>query len=65
MKKVLQYDTNGKLVGTYNSVTNASKSTGINISGISNCCRGKLKTSGGFIFKFEDTGVEDKWDKYI
>lgn len=60
MKKVLQYDTNGKLVGTYNSVTNASKSTGINISGISNCCRGKLKTSGGFIFKFEDTGVEDK-----
>lgn len=60
MKKVRQYDADGNLIDTYDSVTNASRATGINISGISNCCRGILKTSGGFIFEFEDVEMEEK-----
>lgn len=53
-KEVLQYDMNGILISTYKSIREASNVTGLRSSGISNCCRGVLKTSQGFIWRFAD-----------
>lgn len=51
-KKVLQLDKKYNLVGKYESVSDAQKTTGIN--NISNCCRGEYKTAGGFIWVYEE-----------
>ena len=47
-KKVINKTTNE----IYISVKEASERTGVNPSSISNCCRGKRKTAGGFVWKF-------------
>ena len=44
-------DKNFKILNEYPSIKNASIATGVNSQGISLCCNGKLKTSGGFIWK--------------
>ncbi len=60
MKQVKQYDINGNLINIYDSITEASKATGVRISGISKCCLGRYKTSGGFIFKFSNSEEGNK-----
>ena len=52
-KKVLQYSKDDVLVSSYSSITEAAKSTSSRSSGISQCCLGNLKTSGGFVWKFD------------
>lgn len=55
-KPVNQYDLNGKFIMTYPSTGVAAKAIGIkNSSHIGECCRGKIKTYKGFIFRY----VED------
>lgn len=51
-KKVNQYDLNGIFIRTWNSMIEASKALHIYYSCISDCCRGKQKTAGGFIWKY-------------
>lgn len=51
--KVDQYDIDGTFLKTYNSLQDAIKCLNIKYSqGISACCRGKSKTSSGFIWKY-------------
>lgn len=50
-KKAVIRDT-GDATYTYSSLTEASKQTGISIQLISQCCHGKLKTAGGFKWRF-------------
>lgn len=50
-KKVLQYDKNKTFIKEYESYTKALLETKINH--ISDCCNGKLKTAGGFIWKWK------------
>ena len=38
----------------FKSLTEASKELKINCSNIGRCCNNKLKTAGGFIFKFAE-----------
>lgn len=52
-KKIKQFSLNGKLIKIYESLTEAEKYTGINKFTISHCARGKQKTSGGFIWKYD------------
>lgn len=52
-KKVVQYTINGHKIGEYGSTREAGRITGINQSCISACARGKRKTSGGYIWKYE------------
>ena len=52
-KPVLQYFPNGTLFATYNSMREAEINTKIRKSHISECCNGKLKTAGGFIWRFK------------
>ena len=54
-KPVVQIDPNtNKVVNTYCSAREASRQTGFNQGNISQCCNGKRKTTGGFIWKFAE-----------
>lgn len=49
---VAQYDFNGNLINTFESIVDASKQTGIERTSIYRCCNGKSKTGSGFIWKY-------------
>lgn len=51
-KPVLQFTLDGKLVKEWSSITEAGKS-GFTPSNIIKCCRGKQKTSKGYIWKYK------------
>ncbi len=52
-KQVYQYDkTTFKFINKYESIHEASRKTNTDLMGICNCCNGKLKTSGGFIWSY-------------
>lgn len=51
-RKVNQYDLNGNYIRTYDTIKEACELLGIRSSGISNCCANRLRTSGGFIWKY-------------
>lgn len=51
-KKVAQFNKKNELVNTFESITEASKKTNIKICNISECCKQKRKTAGGYIWKF-------------
>lgn len=53
-KPVLQFDKDGNFIAEYPSARIASKETGVANQGISKCCLGKGKTSGGYIWMFKD-----------
>lgn len=53
-KKVQQYSLDGKLLKEYTSLKNAEEETGIFKSNISRVCKGKLKSTGGFIWKYKE-----------
>ena len=55
IKPVDQYDLNGKFIQSFQSISKASQVLNIDSSSISKACRGKLKTTGGFIFKYRRT----------
>lgn len=48
---VLQYDLNGKFICEWRSMSMASRMLQINVSGISKCCRGIYRQSGGYIWR--------------
>lgn len=50
---ILQYTLDGIFVRVWDSALSASIELNINKSSISACCKGKLKTSGGFIWKYK------------
>lgn len=50
--KVSQYDKTGKYIKTYNSMIEAAEKSGCYVSKISCCCKGKRKTTGGYIWKY-------------
>lgn len=51
-KPVNQYSLDGIYIATYKSIKEASRKTGTDQTGIVDCCKGRLKTSGGFIWKY-------------
>ena len=53
-KPVLQYDLNGNFIAKYKSVSEAHRKT--NISHIYDCCNKRLKTCGGYIWRYENGG---------
>jgi hypothetical protein len=52
-KSVLQYDLNMNFIKEYKSLKLAAELTGCNSGGISACCKGKFRTSKGFIWKYK------------
>ena len=53
-RKVLQFTKEGKFIKEWDNITLITKTTGIN--NIVSCCKGKIKSSGGFIWKYKDEG---------
>lgn len=53
-KSVNQYDINYNLIASYISISDASKQTGVNASGIGCCCKHLQETSGGFIWRYKE-----------
>lgn len=51
---VCQFDKNNNYIATYDTIKEASKSTGIHENGIGNVLHGRTKTAGGYIWKFLD-----------
>lgn len=53
-RAVIQYSLKGKKIAEYRSLTAAQQATGVELHNISECCRGKSKTAGGFIWKYHE-----------
>lgn len=52
-KCVIQYSLNGEMIKRYKYIKEASNKTGINNGDIGQCCKGKLKTAGGYKWEYE------------
>lgn len=52
-KPIIQSDKNGNFVKEYAAIADAFRITKIQQSDISSCCRGLLKSAGGYIWKFK------------
>lgn len=55
---VSQYSLNGELLKDYISLKEASDLTGFDKSGISKCCLGKIHSSNGFIWRYQDINLK-------
>ena len=53
-KWVVKLSKNDEILHFYPSANQATRETGIRQSGITDCCRGKSKTSGGFKWKYAE-----------
>lgn len=51
-KKINQYDLYGNFIKTWNSLSDITRELKIHTSNISKCCKGKLKKTGGYIWKY-------------
>ena len=51
-KPVIQYSKEGRLIRKWDSATKAEKE--YNIGHIIECCKGKVKTAGGYVWKYYD-----------
>ena len=51
-KKILQFTKSGEFIREWPSATEASRHIGIAQPNICNCCRGKLKSTGGFVWRY-------------
>ena len=51
-KSILQFSKDGKLIAEYPSTMEAERQTGCANSSICKCCKGKLKSCGGYIWKY-------------
>lgn len=54
LKPISQFDSLGNLIRNWNSMTEAGNQLGISRDGISKCCLGDIKQSGGFIWKYKN-----------
>lgn len=52
LKPVNQYTLNMNFIAKYITGKQASEITGASRSGICNCCKGKVKTAGGYIWRY-------------
>ena len=50
--KIGQYSLNDELIGVFASQMEAERATGLYHSNIAKCCKGKVKTVGGFVWKY-------------
>lgn len=52
-----------KILSDYDSCADASKSTGVNVSSITKCCRGEYVRAGGFHWRFKDNINNEELEK--
>jgi len=62
-KKIIQYSLDGDIIELFESAKLATNI--VNYDSIINCCRGKYKTAGGYIWRFEGDDFSISYDKKI
>lgn len=55
-KKVCQYTKDEKLINIWESLSEASRNVKVQIGNITKCCQGKIKTTGGYVWKYYEGG---------
>lgn len=53
-KVILQYSMNNVFIRQWPSLVEASRALGIAVSSISSCCTGRIKSAGGYIWRYDD-----------
>ena len=53
-KRINQYRMDGTFVRTWESTKAIEKALGTDHSNISSCCKGKIKTSGGYVWRYAE-----------
>lgn len=53
-KKILQFDLDGNFLKEWECTKDIERNLSIHHSNISACCKGRLKTSGGYIWRYAD-----------
>ena len=53
-KKVNQHNKAGQFIKSWACITEAADKLNIQITNISACCKGKIKTAGGYIWEYKD-----------
>ena len=57
-KPILQYSKSGDFIREWKSAAEVERVLGINNSDIIQCCKGRRKSSGGFIWKYKEERTE-------
>ena len=53
-KAVIQFSNTGYFIAEYQSIMEAERTTGCNKGSICKCCKGNLKSTGGYIWKYKE-----------
>ena len=53
MRRVNQFNTNGELINSFKSLSEAAKSVGVSKETLSMVCNGKRKKCGGFKWQYK------------
>lgn len=62
-EEIDQYDFQGNLVKTWEDIT---KIVGFDKSGVRQCCKGDVKTAGGYIWRYHNEGLQvDDLEEYL
>ena len=56
---IYQYDLDGNLIKEHDNAKKASDDSGILMQGITNCCSGKSKSAGGYIWKYKSNIINE------
>lgn len=54
-RKIIQYDIDGNIIASYDSVAEAVRNTGINAKSIRETAKGKQNHAGGYVWKYADS----------
>ena len=52
-KPIIQFDLRGNVIAEFDGLKDAERKLGINITKICDCCRGRRKTTHGYIFRYK------------
>lgn len=57
-RSVIKYSKEGNFIAEYNTISDAARSNNVYGSNITKCCRGKIKSVGGYVYKYKDNKIE-------
>ena len=58
-KRIKQYDLDGKYIRTWECAMDVEKKIGIDHGNIGKCCKGGIKSAGGYQWKYDNTNYND------
>jgi hypothetical protein len=59
-RKVIQCDTDGKVIKEFDTLRGAGTATNVDAGSIAKCCKGRQQTAGGFKWKFSEENPNER-----